>query len=341
MKYCTLLLLFLSSVAVQANAQTDSIPSGEYGKDYNITDSSGKKQGRWMRVYEEGQIYYIGQFENGFPVGEFVYYYPGGEVMTIAKHIDNTTSDAISYRKNGSVVSVGSYKSQKKIGLWKMYDENDVLAAEENYAEDVLDGESKIYYKNGQLAKSMTYSNALLNGPWKEYFQNGSLKGEGTYVYGKQNGQIVAYEAPNIKIYEGELKNDLATGEWRYYLEDGRLKLRILYDDSGAEIRRKFENGEIEEFYDSGIPKSYYEYRHGKIHGPFEEFYNRGDFVRREIISAEPGQAIEFKESLENTQLKMDGEYKMGKLEGEIIYYNEDGTILKKEFYVDGVITEQ
>ena len=341
MKYTTLLLLFLSLTVSSVNGQSDSIPSGIYGTDYNVTDNAGKKQGRWMRVYEEGQVYYIGQFKDGTPVGEFVYYYQGGEVMTIATHIDNFTSDAISYRKNGSVVSVGSYTSQKKSGLWMMYDENGVLAAEENYTDDVLDGQSKIYYKNGQLAKNMAYTKAELNGPWKEFFENGSLKGEGTYVYGKQHGQIVAYQAPKIKIYEGELKNDLAVGEWRYYLDDGRLKLKVLYDDLGVEVRRKFENGEIEEFYESGIPKSYYEYKHGKINGPFEEFYNQGDFVRREIIPTESGQAIEFKESLENTQLKKEGEYRMGRLEGEIIYYNEDGTILKKEFYEDGVISER
>ncbi len=341
MNYSKFLFSLVIFFALQSTAQLDSIPQGTFGKDYNITDSQGRKQGDWMRVFEAGSVYYLGQFKNDKPVGEFRYYYESGELMTKANHIDEISTEAVSYRLDGSVVSVGTYKDQKKWGLWKLYDENGILASEENYEADRLSGVSKIYYKNGQLAKSMTYVDDVLNGQWNEYFMKGALKGEGVYVSGKQHGKVLTYQAPNIKLYEGELKNELAIGEWRHYLEDGRLKLRILYDDAGVELRRKFENGDIEEFYDSGIPKSYYEYKRGKKHGPFEEFYNIGNFVRREMISEQQGQPIEFKETLEDTQLKMEGEYRMGNLEGEIIYYDEKGMITKKEFYENGVLTEQ
>ncbi len=334
-------LVFLALVfsAVQMTSQTDSIPAGKYGVDYCITDASGMKQGYWLRVYESGALYYTGQFKNNMPVDTFTYFYETGEVMTIAIH-DGKKASTNSYRTDGSVISKGDYINQKKSGTWRMYDENGILTSEENYAEDKLDGLVTVYYKNGNKAKTMNYKEGELHGSWKEYFPDGSLKGKGTYIYGKQDGELTAYQAPNVLLYEGQLKDERAVGEWRHYLEDGQLKLRILYDDSGVELRRKNENGEFEEFYDSGIPKSYYEYKHGKKHGPFEEYYNQGDFVRREVISSEPGQPIEFKETLENTQLKMEGEYRNDKLVGEVIYYNEDGTILKKETYDQGVLVE-
>ncbi len=338
MKYLTLLFVFISSLGY---SQRDTVPEGTYGVDYNVTDSQGRKQGKWVRVYENGSIYYAGQFKNSQPIGVFNYYYEGAGLMTIATHSDNGITESKSYRKDGSVVSVGKYKDQKKTGEWLLYDEGGKLIGVDDYEEDVLHGKSSVYYKNGQLAEKYSYDKGDRHGPWEEHFMDGKLKGQGDYSNGKLHGPILTYQDPGIKLYEGQLKDGVAVGEWRYYIEDGRLQLRILYDDFGGEIRRKFENGEKEEFFDSGIPKSYYEFRHGKLHGPFEEYYDKGDFVMKEITSLDLSQPLEFKESLENTQLKIEGEYRMGELEGEIIYYNEDGTIEKKEFYESGILVEE
>jgi len=136
------------------------------------------------------------------------------------------------------------------------------------------------------------------------------------------------------------MKNGVAVGEWRFYLPNGLVEYKILYDDSGKEIKRKFENGEQEEFYESGIPKSYYEYKNGKKHGPFQEFYNKGDYIRREIMPEAQGESIEWKETLENTQVKVEGEYRNGNLVGEVIYSTEDGRIEKTEVYELGVLIE-
>jgi len=326
-------IIFLS---LNLSAQNDSIPAGKYGVDYNITSANGKKSGRWYRVYDDGSLYYTGTFKDGIPEGEFRYYYRSGELMTIATHKDHQTAETVSYRMDGTVVSKGNYLNQKKNGEWLLYNEEGKLTSSESYKADSLSGVSKVYYINGVLAKEMSYDDNHLNGPWKEYFDDGNVKGEGTYLNDQLHGYLINYQSPKVKLYEGELREGLAIGEWKYYLDDGRVKLRILYDDNGVEVRRKFENGEVEEYYDSGIPMSYYEYKHGQLHGPFEEYYNKGDFERREVISTEPGQPIEWKETLVNTQLKREGEYRMGKLHGEVISYNEDGTVLKTEQYDQG-----
>lgn len=337
MKHLTFLFLLVS---FHLAAQNDTIPEKVYGVDYNVTDNKGQKQGDWIRVYEDGTTYYTGQFENGEPVGEFRYYYTSGELMTIATHINNQLTETVNFRTDGSIMSKGQYLNQKKHGTWEMYSTKGILAGVTTYKEDVQEGLDEVYYDNGQLAERINYENGVKQGPYEEYFRNGKPKGTGSYANGKLHGEIVSYQSPNVLLYEGQTKDGVAIGEWRYYMEDGRLELRILYDDFGAEVRRKHENGVVEEYYPSGIPKSYYEYKHGKLHGIFEEFYDKGEFVKSEVLSEDRGVDIEFMETLERTQLKKEGEYRMGNLHGEVIYHKENGQIEKTEIYDQGVLID-
>ncbi|MFK7756182.1 MAG: toxin-antitoxin system YwqK family antitoxin [Flavobacteriales bacterium] len=337
MRYLTLFTIFIS---LNISAQNDTVPEKVHGVDFNVTDSKGLKQGEWIRVYEDGSTYYTGAFKDGKPKGEFRYYYDTEELMTVAIHIDHQLTETINYRLDGSVLSQGQYVNQKKHGQWKMYNDKGILSGVTEYSNDVQNGINEVYYDNGQLAERLTFADGLEDGSYVEYFKNGKLKGEGTYSNGKLHGDVVSYQSPGKLLYEGKIREGVAVGEWRYYLEDGRLELRILYDDAGREVKRKYENGLVEDYFPSGIPKSYYEYKNGKLHGLFEEFYDKGEFVRKEVISTQPGMAIEYKETLEKTQLKKVGEYRMGNLVGEVIYYKETGQIEKTEVYEQGVLID-
>ncbi len=337
MRLIAVLFVFFSA---NTWSQTDSIPDGKHGVDYCVTDGQGKKQGYWVRVYESGSVYYTGQFKNGEPFGEFSYFYENGGLMAVNSHGDDGLVKNTSYRKSGSVISQGDYLNQKKHGKWMYYDEQGIVRALETYKSDVLDGEFKVFYYTGQVSEEGLFENGKREGIHKEYFVSGEIKSEAKFVAGLEQGEIKAWDSPNVKLYKGQMSNGVAVGEWHYYLPNGKIEYRILYDDSGKEIKRKFENGEQEEFYDSGIPKSYFEYKNGKKHGPFQEFYNKGDFVRREVMPEAQGESIERVESLENTQVKVEGEYRNGNLVGEVIYYLENGRIEKTEVYEQGVLIE-
>lgn len=337
MRFITVLFVFFTTFSF---AQTDSIPSGKYGVDYCVTDSQGKKQGYWVRVYESGVIYYTGQFKNGQPYGEFSYFYESGELMAMNTHGENDLVENTAYRKTGTVISQGNYLNQKKEGEWWYYDEEGQARALETYKADVLHGKFAVYYYTGQVSEEGMFENGKREGIHREYFITGEKKSESTFVSGLEQGEIQAWDSPNVKLYKGQMQNGVAVGEWRYYLPNGQTEFRILYDDSGNEIKRKFENGEQEEFYDSGILKSYYEYKNGKKHGPFQEFYNKGDFIRKEVMPTQQGEQLEWVETIENTQVKVEGEYRSGNLIGEVIYYQEDGRIEKTEVYELGVLID-
>ena len=62
-------LLFATEALAQPGPDTSQWPDGRPGADFNITDADGLKQGRWIRVYPNGKLYYSGSFRDGRPVG--------------------------------------------------------------------------------------------------------------------------------------------------------------------------------------------------------------------------------------------------------------------------------
>ena len=46
----------------------DAWPIGTFGEDYNVADAEGFRHGPWVRVYEDGGLYYVGEFRHGMPV---------------------------------------------------------------------------------------------------------------------------------------------------------------------------------------------------------------------------------------------------------------------------------
>ena len=63
--------LFLGAplaLSAQPGTNTTQWPDGQPGDDFNVTDANGFKQGRWIRVYPDGQLYYSGSFLDSKPV---------------------------------------------------------------------------------------------------------------------------------------------------------------------------------------------------------------------------------------------------------------------------------
>ncbi|NNE54947.1 MAG: hypothetical protein HKN32_02925, partial [Flavobacteriales bacterium] len=133
----------------------------------------------------------------------------------------------------------------------------------------------------------------------------------------------------------GEYVNGVKDGIWITFLSDGKIERTIKYD-MGTKVSEKLENGVLEEYWDNAIPKATYEYKDGKLHGPFTEWYDQGEWVRRPTEGPERELGYQFKEELEGTQISREGDYRNGKLDGEITYYDEDGRIIKIEIYAEG-----
>lgn len=168
-------------------------------QDTNRIDDQGRKQGKWMDRYPNGQLRYEGQFKNDKCQGEFKYYDEQGKLRA-TNLFDKSGTRALNktYASNGTLVATGYYLNQKKEGEWSFFaEENGVRILQENYVEGVAQGLSKVFYETGVLMTERYYVDGVLEGPSKTYYPSGALKEEGTY------------------------HNDAKSGLWKTYNEDG------------------------------------------------------------------------------------------------------------------------
>lgn len=347
MKYILVVIgLFVFNLSWQAQKPGTVWPQGEAGKDYNVKDTKGKKQGPWIRIHQGTKnLYYRGQFKDNVPTGVFEFYYETGELYSKVDHVQDTTiNDVILYHPDGTtMMSQGRYLGLKvdglwkrrKQGLWKFYDEQGTLRTEENYHHDVLMGQSKHFHPDGAPLSDHLYVDGKKQGPFTEWFDNGKIKATGSYVNDQLDGSFVLYRATGKKEAEGKYANGLKTGRWISYTSNGSIEMQVLYEE-GKEVNRRYENGEFTEYYPSGIPKSRYTYSGGQKDGPFIEWYDIGTY---EMVPAEPGDAemgIAQRQKLTGTKIKCEGDYLNDVQEGEIKYYDERGLLTKTEVWQDG-----
>ena len=341
MRYFLLTIVFFASILAFSQEKPGKIyPEGKPGVDYNKLNPKGKKDGLWIRQWESTRnVYTRGQYKNGVPTGIWERYYPEGELMQKMNHVQDTTIiDVTHYFTDGkTVMSEGRYIKKRREGVWKMYNESGVLIAEESFKDSLLDGNCKYFYPTGKPLKVEQYLRGEKNGEAIEYYDSGKKRSEGKYLKDEREGAYKAWFPSGVTDCEGKYVKGVQDGNWRYFHEDGKIKMNVLYS-MGKELKRKYENGTFKEYYDSSIPKSEYSYENGLKDGPFTEWYDKGEYAAVPGSPEDREAGIVYREKLINTQVKMQGDYVGDKLEGEVIYYRENGSIDRVEEWSDGVL---
>jgi antitoxin component YwqK of YwqJK toxin-antitoxin module len=341
--FCGVLILCFFAVEAQPGLVW---PQGQAGKDYNVADSKGKRQGPWIRAHAANPkaLYYRGQFKDGVPVGEWEWYYESGELMTKMNHIKgDQITDNLTYYEKGGKMSEGRFEKKKiegkekrcREGLWKFYDESGQLKAEEQYTDSLLNGEARYYYSNGKLASMMRYVNGTKEGAFIEFYDNGKKQREGTYLRGTYGGALATWYDTGMKETTGQYTKGLPDGTWYYYKSNGAIEVIVLYK-MGKEQKRQYMEGTHMEYYDDGIPKCEYSWESGKKNGPFTEWYDLGHFEMVPDTKEDADLGIRMKEKLVGAVISRTGDYLDDQLEGEIKYFGTKGELIKTENYVGG-----
>jgi antitoxin component YwqK of YwqJK toxin-antitoxin module len=313
-------------------------PEGKPGVNYNLLNAKGKRDGVWIQQWKDTRnLLYKGQYKNGVPVGTWERFYSDGTLMATTVHVQDTTIvDVTFYFQDGkSKMSEGRFVKKKKEGVWKLWDEYGAMLSEEMYHDSLLDGVCKYFYESNKPLKIEQFRNGKKSGPFVEYYENGKKRAEGTYVNDEKDGAYKAwFESGNLDC-EGKYFAGLPDGSWYYNLPDGKPKVSVLFK-KGKEIKRKYENGDIKEYYDSGIPKVEFTVENGLKQGPFTEWYDQGQYVQVPGTKEDQEAGIVYREKLEGLQIKFHGDYVDDKLEGEVIYYRSNGSVEKIEEWSDG-----
>jgi antitoxin component YwqK of YwqJK toxin-antitoxin module len=340
------LLVVLLTNATSFFAQPTGIPAGTPGKDFNTLDAKGKRDGVWIRQYKNKptQLYYSGRYEHGKPVGKWNFYDQEGHLMSEVNHIaDSTINDVRMFYSDGALMAEGRYAGRvvndkwrrDKDGLWKFYFPNGKLSTEETYLGGQKNGTVNLYLESGVLVSISNYKNGLLDGPFEQRNAAGKKILECVYVNGLKHG-------PSKTYYEDgkiQMKGNYFEGEcdkiWESFLPNGRQEMVVHYN-KGNVVKQSYINKDIEEFYESGIPKRTCSYVNGKLEGPFREFYDIGKFEK--IPSSQDDQKIGImhKEKLTGTVIKVEGDYLNNVYEGKIVFRKDTGEIEHEEVWENG-----
>lgn len=210
----------------------------------NQVDSQGRKQGEWVKFFDEqgyGHVMrYKGEFKNDKPIGKFVYYYPSKKVRAIIVHEENSPrSEAFFYYENEALTSHGIYRNGEKDSIWTNFTESGFYSTEETYRNGELNGKRTIFYGEALSDKKQKlplrvdqYKDGELNGESIEYFPDSKIKTKATYKDGAKVGIVMHYHPNGKPSIEEHWKNRKKHGLWK------------TFDESGKEIgRRYFKNG--------------------------------------------------------------------------------------------------
>lgn len=205
----------------------------------NETDSEGRKQGKWMKYYEDGKtVRYKGQFKDDVPYGKFVYYYPSGDVQTILEYEEEGVAISKTYFENGSLMAKGYYVDQQKNGTWWYFSIDKLILAKEVYENGLLEGKAYKFFpaeigSQPTVLEEINYKGGVAQGAWTRYFKDGKTQIKGKYVDGLQDGECSWY-TPSGKIeVVGYYKEGKKHGPWSSFESDTTVIQHYWY---GVEI---------------------------------------------------------------------------------------------------------
>ncbi|TGK01960.1 LIC20035 family adhesin [Leptospira langatensis] len=182
-------------------------------------------------------------------------------------------------KKFSVLVRVGTYKDDKRDGIWKTLFETGETLRETPYVAGVKEGEDKKLTKDGTQTESTLYKADKKNGPywsktdkgilteegtytddkktgtWKEYYnEDGAKKTVGDYRDGKKNGkESNYYKDGNTLSSEGSYSDDLKVGYWKNYYDNGGVLSEGGYTPKGSgDDKKSLRSGAWKEYYKNG-----------------------------------------------------------------------------------------
>lgn len=252
------LIIMLCAVSLAAFAQ-------------NHTDKSGKKQGQWIKYYDNGNKLYEGVFRDDRPVGEFIRYYDNGKIKSRQTFGEKTATEL--YKTDGKLFAKGVYIGTKKDGEWLYYSSKGEPFFKENYKNGVRTGVSYLYDNEGTVFESIEWQDGKMNGKHTRYFPNGQVQLEIEYQNNLRDGASISYFDNGKKESEGVFENDKKNGIWTYYKNDGAVDFTAEYRN-GENVNQKALDKQQQNQIDENDRNA------GKVEDPANYVNNPEEFMR-------------------------------------------------------------
>ncbi len=256
---------------MKLEVRTDYYPDGKV-KVVATYNSEGQPEGVRREYGEEGEVTKSFIFRKGVLVGEGVFT-DSGEKQGMWKE----------YYNDGKLKSFGKYVDNLKTGLWKYYYKNSQLEELGKYIAGKPDSIWQWYYNNGNILRKENFYNGLPDGMLTEFDSEGNIVTQGEYIEGKKESHWIFNVGDNKT--EGEYSEDMRTGKWESYYDDGILQFEGKFVDDNP-------NGEHTWYWDNGKIKMQGKYVMGRKIGEWKKYDKNG--VVLISISYQDGKEIKY-----------------------------------------------
>lgn len=324
----------------------------------NRYDNSGRKHGIWKYFYADGKIMMEGSYKHGQENGYFKEYDKDGNLISTAKFADGNKLENVAelvkldlrkdYYPDGKVKIAATYNKQ-----------GELEGIRREYAPDGTVEKSYIFRNGIMIGEGIVTEKGERDGFWKEYYHDGRLRAEGKYSQDVKEGRWKFYHPNGITDQEGLYVKGKPEGEWLWYYPGGQLLreesyynglpdgIMTEYDEAGNVITKgEFIEGKEEGkwYYRIGDNETEGTYAEGMRNGLWTYYDLPGQMGKQKVLRFE-GRFIEDNPHgkhtyyWDNGNRKDEGEYIMGRKEGDWISFNYDGTPFIMVTYKNG--TEQ
>lgn len=346
--------------------------SGKYYKDeYGETT---EKHGEWKYYDKDEKIEEERNYYKDMLHGKVVLYYPNGKLKQEGYfYLDRQDSIYREWSETGVLMVEGTYKMNKPVGEWKYaYRDGHPKSVEESregmnymisfwsadtlHTQTIKDGNGvmRTFYTTGNIKEFYTYKNGLKDGKFEEWSIYGYLTLEGEFKNGLKEGEwkYAYYTGDTEKI--SHYKDDKLDGEYKYFYDNGQVNVEGRYAEG-------MKTGQWTWYTNSGSRDMQGDFKAGEQNGDWTYWYPTGEtaYYAHYDMGKKTGQwtylyknGQKFKEGTfgndvkngnwktwyENGTLLMDGNYKDGLEDGAWTNHWEDGEVKNTASFKGGLL---
>lgn len=307
-----------------------------------INYRKGKKEGPRITYRQDGRI--VEHFADGIKEGYERHYYPDGTLRKEIMFREGLEQGlAKEYGEDGRVITLITYKSGfivdrqvinrydgsgHKHGPWKFFYDNGIVRMEGTYRRGLEDGYFKEYDREGNLIGMMKYDNGRLVEGARELAK---LEVRKDYYPDGKPRVVASYNE------EGEPE-----GVRREYAPDGTIENSYIFKNGimigeGIVTEKGERDGFWKEYYDSGRLRAEGEYNKDTKTGPWKYYYENGTLSQEGTYNSEGNPEGEWRWYYENGALLREEYYYLGKLDGLMVDYDENGEVLAQGEFIEGL----
>lgn len=200
-----------------------------------VTDLNGLRQGLWKEYYPTGELRSQGHYKNSKMVGKWKFYYPTQELEMEGAYLNGVKDgEWVRYYPNQEPLMIENWAAGEREGLFIEYDEYGKVMTQGEYKEDSEEG--PWFYSNRGVIEKGEYYDGMRIGVWKIWFANGNLAYEVEYDQDLCSGNYTAYWENGFPRISGKYVGGEQDGIWTKYDEDGTPYLTIIYKN-GKEVQ--------------------------------------------------------------------------------------------------------